>query len=215
MCGQVPTSMRTAALAQLLIVAAALAAHHRKCLKTGGWYDMTGKQAMDLEIAALTRLNKCCPTGPFPQLVNTTDTCWTTSGIGTKLPEKGIPYGTLSSSDHRRLRHLITLAADCMKRCRVRHLDIMCKNMALSQTPLKFELFDFDLSMIDNHPQGSEIKNRAKRTHGVARCEGGTSLGVDDIAYREHFIWFAQLCLGMLFGEPADYVNARSCGGHK
>jgi len=130
---------------------------------------MTGDEAIELETQALKRINRACPNSThFPQFIRVSNGClYSRDSGGTKLPGKGFNYGTMEPREMRRLRAQMESIVSCLDKSKVRHLDMMCKNMAYNEQTKTVALFDFDIATIDDKPTSEKIAKRLNQTHGI------------------------------------------------
>ena len=119
----------------------------------------TPSQSMQLEISALRRINKVCPDTPhFPRVIKVSQTTFTMTKIGHGLQKRFVsaPLPLLRAISQ------IENIRTCLRKSRVRHLDIKCQNIAYESTNEVIGLIDFDISMINNTPLTAKLAQLTK-----------------------------------------------------
>ena len=88
----------------------------------------------------------------------------------------------------------------CLRLSEVRHLDLKCRNMAISSNGT-LGLFDHDISVMDGSPKSGQIKSRFNHHRRIHD-------------YEQHARRRFKLCLGYVDTSKASYQNDRRlCSG--
>ena len=169
-----------------------------------GWNGLKGTASMTLETAALLRIEKRCgPSGHFPRLLAINAHFFTTTTVGCPIDStcmtrvrryEGYGFGQSPIAMASAVLQIESILR-CLRLSEIRHLDLKCRNMAISSSGT-LGLFDYDISVMDGNPKSEQLKSRFNRHRRIHD-------------YEQHARRRFKLCLGYVDTSTASYENDR------